>query len=126
MGLGKRRTFTTSEKPHRSSIRNCNFCGATRAITMPFDDRKAAAVDEALRCSNQTRVRLRVNFDGYAPPERPPYAEYLRLPASQPTNLRHSLNYPKNVLRRHDTGEPGCHPSPFPMPSAALSQNNKG
>ena len=43
-----------------NSIRNCNFCGATRAITMPFDDRKAAAVDAALRCSKQTRVRLHV------------------------------------------------------------------
>jgi len=67
MGLGKRRTFTTSEKPHRSSIRNCNFCGATRAITMPFDDRKAAAVDAASRCSKQTRVRLQCGFRRLCP-----------------------------------------------------------
>src|SRR5262245_8059535 len=30
------------------------------------------------------------------------------------------------VLRRHDTGELGCHPSPFPMPLAAHSQNKQG
>ena len=50
-----------------NSIRNCNFCGATRAITMPFDDRKAAAVDAASRCSKQTRVRLQCGFRRLCP-----------------------------------------------------------
>jgi len=39
-----------------NSIRNsCDFDGANRAIAMPIDDRKAAAVNVALRCSKQMR-----------------------------------------------------------------------
>jgi hypothetical protein len=82
MGLGRKRTFSTSEKPRRSNPSEIAISRST------------------LHCdaANRRGETACVDFDGSAPPERPPFAKYLPLPASGSMTPVHSLNDPNKRL----------------------------